>query len=91
MYVETIILQLARLLKERAESFIKYIFSMRDFIKNQVRHHKKVCSIVQWQKNRAVARNIARWLKCGEEERTRQKKRRSPKTLSFGQTTNREF
>ena len=36
-----IILQLARLLKERAESLIKYISSMRDFIKNQVRHLKK--------------------------------------------------
>ena len=47
-----IILQLARLLKERAESLIKYIFSKRDFIKNQVRHHKKrvpSCGGTQWR------------------------------------------
>ena len=36
-----IIFQLARLLKERAESLIKYISSMPDFIKNQLRHGKK--------------------------------------------------
>lgn len=41
MCVGTNILQLARLLKERADSLIKYIFAMRNFIKNQVRHDKR--------------------------------------------------
>ena len=61
-----IILQLARLLRERAESLIKYISTLRDFIKNQVRHHKKSVPS-RGGKNIAQWREISRGgEKCGK-------------------------
>ena len=49
------------LLKERTESLIKYISSMRNFIKNQVYYHKRRIILLDGKRNCAIAKNIA-WL-----------------------------